>query len=212
MIENTTNGLSPFTCVSAVQKAIRRNDEVTAFRFAHEMIHTSRAYNTWLCNRLEVMSHEDCDTMAAPMIVPFVATCVEQAKRFWKNGGNSDMFIGSAIRAMCRVPKSREGDHFILNVGYGVGLQDGPGKVPDYVFDMHTRRGRELGRGVEHFRSEAAKLIQPPPIVPGTFVPADYVPEVAKSGKDAYEDGAFSNMAAWQEREAAKATGKKSGG
>ena len=206
MIKNTTHGLSPFVCVSAVQKAIRRSDETLAFRFACEMIHTSKAYNTWMCNRLEVISHEDCDVMAVPFLVSLVATCVEQAKRFYKDLGGSDMYIGTAIRAMCRAPKSRETDHFILAVGYGVGVAGGPGDVPDYVFDMHTHRGRSLGRGTDHFRAEAAKLIQPAKVIPGTLVPTDYVAPASLGKPDKYEELAFLNMELWTQLEASKSS------
>lgn len=35
-------------------------------------------------------------------------------------------------------------------------------EIPDEALDRHTRRGRHMGRGMEHFLSEAARLIDPP--------------------------------------------------
>jgi hypothetical protein len=35
------------------------------------------------CKRLEIISHEDIDTQADPAIVPFVATAVAQAMRWY---------------------------------------------------------------------------------------------------------------------------------
>ena len=35
-------------------------------------------------------------------------------------------------------------------------------EIPDYARDMHTMKGKAMGRGLDHFRSEGAKLIPPP--------------------------------------------------
>ena len=43
-------------------------------------MHTSKAFHSMVCNRLEVICHEDLDTLAAPWIVPFVATALAQSK------------------------------------------------------------------------------------------------------------------------------------
>ena len=34
--------------------------------------------------------------------------------------------------------------------------------IPDWANDQHTLAGRKLGRGLDHFRSEGAKLVPPP--------------------------------------------------
>jgi hypothetical protein len=34
--------------------------------------------------------------------------------------------------------------------------------MPDYALDMHTMKGKAMGRGLDHFRCEDAKLIPPP--------------------------------------------------
>jgi hypothetical protein len=56
MIPVTKNvGLNAMTCVSAMQKSIRRGLEREAMEFACELMHTSRAFHTMVCNRLEVI-------------------------------------------------------------------------------------------------------------------------------------------------------------
>ena len=67
MIPDTKNGLPAMACVSAMQKAIRRGLEREAMEFAVELMHTSKAFHSMVCNRLEVICHEDLDTLAAPM-------------------------------------------------------------------------------------------------------------------------------------------------
>jgi hypothetical protein len=31
-------------------------------------------------------------------------------------------------------------------------------EIPDFAYDKHTQKGRQLGRGVEHWRQEGCKL------------------------------------------------------
>jgi replication-associated recombination protein RarA len=73
MIPNTKNGLHAMACVSALQKCIRRSMEREAMAFAVELMHTSKAFHSMVCKRLQIISHEDIDTEAAPHIVPFDA-------------------------------------------------------------------------------------------------------------------------------------------
>jgi hypothetical protein len=96
--------------------------------------------------------------------VPFVATAVAQAMRWYdtEKPGASRLAIGNAIRLMCRAKKSREGDHFAAAVGLRSMLEGFVPTIPDWANDQHTIAGKKLGRGLEHFREEGAKLIPPP--------------------------------------------------
>ena len=169
MIPATKHGLPAMACVSAMQKCIRRSMEVEAMQFAVELIHTSKGFFTLTCNRLEIISHEDIDTQLAPQLVVFVATCVEQAKRHYDPAkiGRSRMMVGNAIRALARAPKSREGDHFGIAVGLRSELEAYVPEIPDHAFDMHTGKGRAMGRGLDHFHTEGAKLV--PPVAPDVY-------------------------------------------
>jgi replication-associated recombination protein RarA len=164
MIPQTQNDLPAMACVSAMQKCIRRNMEREAMEFACELIHTSKGFFTMVCNRLEIISHEDIDTQAAPHVVPFVATCVEQAKRMYDPAkiGKSRMFIGNAIRMMARSPKSREGDHFAIAIGFASEIGGVVPTIPDWAFDHHTMKGKQMGRSLKFFREEATKLVPQP--------------------------------------------------
>jgi hypothetical protein len=107
MIPDTLNGLPAMACVSAMQKTIRRGMEREAMEFAVELMHTSKAFHSMVCKRLEIISHEDIDTQADPAIVPFVATAVAQAMKWYdpEKIGASRMAIGNAIRLMCTARK-----------------------------------------------------------------------------------------------------------
>jgi replication-associated recombination protein RarA len=174
MIPDTKNGLPAMACVSAMQKAIRRGMEREAMEFAVELMHTSKAFHSMVCKRLEIISHEDIDTQADPAIVPFVATAVAQAMRWYdpEKIGASRMAIGNAIRLMCRAAKSREGDHFGIAIGQGNLIGGKVPVIPDWALDGHTLAGKKMGRGLDYFREHSAKLVPP-------------------AAKDQYEDEAY---------------------
>lgn len=184
MIPDTKNGLPAMACVSAMQKAIRRGLEREAMEFAVELMHTSKAFHSMVCKRLQIVSHEDIDTEAAPHIVPFVKAACEQAMAWYDPDklGGSRLAIGNAIRMMCRAKKSREGDHFAAAIGLRSLLEDFVPAIPDWANDQHTLAGRKLGRGLDHFREEGAKLVPPPAM------------------KAAYEDEAYRLWAIKQQR------------
>jgi replication-associated recombination protein RarA len=175
-IPRTKHGHDPFWCISAMQKCIRRSLEREAMEYAAELLASSKAFCTMACNRLQVISHEDIDCIHNPEVVTFVATACEQARAMWKEDfvWTSLMFVGNAIRMMARAQKSREGDHFQAAVG--LPIVEGMRKLefPDWAHDMHTSKGKKLGRGLDHFREVATQLV---PDVEG----------------DEYEDEAYAN-------------------
>lgn len=160
MIPPTKNKLPAMACLSAMQKCIRRGLELDAMRFAVELHQTSKPFATMVANRLEIISHEDIDTMAAPWIVPYVRAACEQARAWYdpKKLGKSRMAIGNCIRLMCRAPKSRQGDHFHVVAGLAAQLEGYVPSIPDWANDQHTIAGKRAGRGLEYFRAESAKL------------------------------------------------------
>jgi replication-associated recombination protein RarA len=169
MIPATLHNMPAMACVSAMQKAIRRGMEKEAMQFACELLHTSKAFHTMLCNRLLVICHEDLDTLAAPHVFPFVVASIEASKeRYSSKIGEARLMIGNCIRIMCRSPKSRAGCHFGAAIGLRSMLEGFAPEIPDWANDQHTLAGRKLGRGLDHFRSEGALLI-PPPTEPDPF-------------------------------------------
>lgn len=163
MMPTTKNGLNALTCISALQKAIRRGMEREAMEFACELLHTSPAFHSMVLNRLEIIAHEDIDTLAAPHVVPFVAAAVAQSKaRYGKHVGEARLIVGNIVRLLCRSPKSRAGCHFAAAIGLRSMLEDYAPTIPDYALDMHALKGKAMGRGLDHFRKEGAKLVPPP--------------------------------------------------
>jgi replication-associated recombination protein RarA len=168
MIPQTIHAMPSLVVLSALQKYVRLADEENAMLCACELIHTSKNFFTMVCNRLEIISHEDIDTQARPDVVPFVYTAVQQAKALWdpQKPGRARMPLGNAIRLMCRAAKSREGDHFQAVCGLGNLLEKRLPTIPDSAYDKHTPKGKQMGRGFDHFRKEGAKLVNY-----GSFLP-----------------------------------------
>ena len=161
-------------CVSAMQKAIRRGMEREAMEFAVELMHTSKAFHSMVCNRLEVICHEDLDTLAAPQVVPFVATALAQSReRYGKSIGEARLMVGNCIRMMCRSPKSRAGCHFAAAIGLRSMLEGFAPTIPDCALRSAHDGRASVGRGLDHFRKEGAKLI-PPPTEPDLYIEEAY--------------------------------------
>jgi replication-associated recombination protein RarA len=174
MIPPTIHNMAAMECVSAMQKSIRRGLEAEAMAFACELMHTSKAFHSMVCNRLAVICHEDLDALAASHVFPFVAASLAASReRYAKSIGEARLMVGNAIRMMCRSPKSRAGCHFGAAIGLRSLLEDFAPTIPDWANDQNTLAGRKLGRDLDHFRREGAKLV-PPPI-----------------GDDPYEDEAY---------------------
>lgn len=173
MVPKTIHGMDAHTCISAMQKFIRRGMEREAMEVAVEMGHTSRGFGSWVANRLELIAHEDIG-LAAPEVIMLVRTSCQQAREWYdaEKLAGWRMAIGTAIRSMCRAKKSREGDHFQAAIGLRSLLEGYAPEVPDWVFDGHTRKGKAKGRGVEYFRTVSTRLSPP-------------------AKKDAYEDEAY---------------------
>ena len=57
--------------------------------------------------------------------------------------------------------ESRAGCHFAAAVGLRSMLEDFAPTIPDWANDQHTLTDRKLCRGLDHFRSEGAKLVPP---------------------------------------------------
>ena len=106
------------------------------------------AFHSMVCNRLEVICHEDLDTLAAPHVVPFVATALAQSReRYAMSIGEARLMVGNVIRMMCRSPKSRAGCHFAAAIGLRAQLEGFAPEIPDWALDMHTMKGKAMGAG-----------------------------------------------------------------
>jgi replication-associated recombination protein RarA len=161
---NTTTeaGYSMYECSSAIQKAIRRGLEEEAMYWAVELWRSN--FDEYLWKRLRIISSEDVG-LACPGISSEIWSLYQmyklqkaESKKIAGNERPSErIFLTHAVVLLCRAPKSRIIDHLQV---YHFRQEHSPSKhpVPDWAFDKHTKTGRKLKRGIDHFFQEGAKL------------------------------------------------------
>ena len=152
----TKNGLDADLEISALQKCIRRGEEELALRMAYELYITSTFHEEKMWNRLLVISVEDIGfgNTEAPV---FVKTMNDLRKEFAYGDGDRPIFFMHAIRYLCKCKKERSTDH-IKNIIMKEFEQGYVPEISDYAVDMHTIKGRAMGRDVFYFLNEASKV------------------------------------------------------
>ncbi len=152
-------GYGYYDLASAMQKSVRRNDPELAMFCFLEMTYAGHFYHG--LKRLIVTAHEDIG-LAAPEIVERTEKFADRAKEWYR--GKSDawvLIVSNIILMLSGAPKSRKADHFQAVI-QGRRLNGWKPELPDYTYDKHTRKGKQLGRGIDHFKTEGAKLVPEP--------------------------------------------------
>ena len=150
------NGIPGDELVSALQKSIRRADEATATRVAYEMYITSEQFEDKMWRRLNAISVEDVG-FGNPYAPILIHTLDQMRKKFPYNDGDRPLFFVHAIRFLCRQKKERSSDCLknIINMEFAAGYKP---EIPDYAYDMHTGKGREMGRDILDFLDIRSKV------------------------------------------------------
>ena len=150
------NGIPGDELVSALQKSIRRADEATACRVAYEMYITSEQFEDKMWRRLNAISVEDIGfgNTNAPILIN---TLDQMRKKFPYDDGDRPLFFMHAIRFLCKQPKERSTD-CLKNIIQREAAAGKKVEIPDYAYDMHTGKGREMGRGVLDFLDVRSKV------------------------------------------------------
>ncbi|MCW3999880.1 MAG: hypothetical protein NWE93_06550 [Candidatus Bathyarchaeota archaeon] len=151
----TKHGYDHYELLSALQKCIRRGMEYEAAHFALEL----EEFNpTMLWNRLKIIAAEDIGpadpTMSLLIDLLQRQYLTEKAKLA---EGAYQLFLVDAVVCLCRSKKSRVTDDLLSVVNH----ERNENKflpIPDFALDMHTRQGKILGRGIDHFYSEGNRL------------------------------------------------------
>ena len=85
----------------------------------------------------------------------YTLNCIR--KEFPYDDGDRPLFFMYAIRFLCACEKERSTD-CIKNLVMKKFNEGYVPEVPDYAYDMHTGKGRDMGRDVEHFLTEASRV------------------------------------------------------
>jgi hypothetical protein len=172
----TKNGRDLFEVSSLLQKSLRRGDVVLCARAVNELL---PRYANYVWNRLMTVSAEDCADMVTGEIVALYDAWskVNEGSREKSKGR---IFFAKAVVILARCRHSRDADE--LNILISDRLPDDEfdraiaeceplvtefdgawtDDLPDYVYDVHTRRGRRRGRTKRDFlRDEHDALVDP---------------------------------------------------
>ena len=162
----TIRGYDFYEVASAMQKAVRRSDARVAGYFALELWESG--YTDYVWRRLFTISAEDCYGIITTEIESlFKAYCFinENAK-----APKGRVFLSKAVILLCECRKSRDADH-LSNLIYDrkdcdveKWLEDvriSPIAVPEYTYDVHTRRGKMRGKTKADFFRDELEALRP---------------------------------------------------
>lgn len=144
----TPRGYAMDEAVSALQKAIRRARPLEAIYWGHELW---EKYPAYFWRRMMIIVSEDCAaTPDAAVTVGQLAMNAQLASKNFAKGQCGGIIEAQAILVACRAPKSKEALDAVSLVREAKvrGLRIEP---PDYAVDLHTSRGKRMGRDIQHF-------------------------------------------------------------
>ena len=159
----TENGFAADEVISALQKCLRRGVVDNALLLGWEMYLTSPELEEILWSRLCVITVEDvgAGNLNAPVLVE---TLYQMHKRYPRPTHDRFLFAAHAIRVIGSGPKDRTTDDMVNWAKQSVALGESLPEIPDVALDMHTKRGKEMGRDYLFFMQEASKVV---PEIPG---------------------------------------------
>ena len=166
MIITTKGGYDFYEVSSAMQKASRRADIAVAGFFALELWESG--FRDYVWKRLFTISAEDCFGIITNEIEALWQGHELVNKKATSPKGR--IFVSKAVILLCECRKCRDADH-LQNLIYDrkeidveKWIEDvrlNPIPIPQYTFDVHTRRGKKQGRTKEEFFRDEFNALNP---------------------------------------------------
>lgn len=151
----TKKGYDFYEVASAFQKSIRRGMLEDAMYWGIELYESS--YEEYAWKRMIIMASEDVGLGEPSCIVQIMA--LKQSFDYLtlrRDMGAKKLPFTHAISVLVKSRKSRFIDHAITV--YWQQNREEMKPIPDWAYDMHTRRGKSLGRGLDYFYKESCKI------------------------------------------------------
>jgi replication-associated recombination protein RarA len=162
-ILKTDKGYEFFEVSSAFQKSVRRGDEDVALYFAVELFNSG--YDEYLWKRMKIICSEDIG-LAEPFmpatIQALYSMYTDQKKKKDTKNQPEKLFLIHAVLLLVRANKSRLVD-WALITAFDVNARTRL-EIPDFAYDKHNKKGRAMGRGIDHFWKEGSKLSNHTPL------------------------------------------------
>jgi len=141
---------------SVLQKSIRRGRVEEAALAAYELFASGPETEEVLWRRLEIIATEDVGLgmITAPAIINAL---YEQAGRM-ADAGDRWIYCAHAVRLLATAPKDNMSMELSGWTKEVVTRGERSVVVEDFMVDLHTRRGTEMGRTVAHWWNDGAKI------------------------------------------------------
>lgn len=167
----TRDGYDFYAISSLFQKSIRRGDIPKASFAAWQLM---ERYESYLWNRMLIITAEDIDGMVGWAIIGLKIQ--QDMVRKHTNGRNKGtIFIAKAIEILCKSRKCRDACYIDCNYLWNDPVTESQiteedletlpeaelenGKIPDWVYDVHTYIGKKRGKTVwDMIKDEEAAL------------------------------------------------------
>ena len=165
----TQRGYDLYEVASALQKSIRRADVRLAGYMALELF---PRYSEYCWKRLLTISAEDCYGVITKEITALYDAfhIINKGKKPEELKGR--IFISKAVILLCQCKHNRDADllsNYVYDKKYDISdeqiealfdeIRQGDVKMPEYVYDVHTLKGKRAGKTKEDFfREEEAAL------------------------------------------------------
>jgi replication-associated recombination protein RarA len=152
----TVNGFAVDELRSILQKSIRRGLVEEAALAAYELFANGLETEELLWRRLEIIATEDVG-FGLPNAPAVIEALYAQASRMLDRGDRW-IYCAHAVRLLATAPK--DGMSMELAGWARTVVERGERKpvVEDYMLDLHTHRGAEMGRDLAHWWNQGARL------------------------------------------------------
>ncbi len=141
---------------SVLQKSIRRGWIEDATLAAYELFSSGKEAEDLLWRRLEIIATEDVGfgLIDAPALIEAL-----HAQRLrMADPGDRWIYAAHAVRLLSTAKKDRTSMELAGWAREVIERGERSVEIKDFMVDMHTLRGAELGRDTEHWWSEGARL------------------------------------------------------
>jgi replication-associated recombination protein RarA len=141
---------------SVLQKSIRRGKIEEAALAAYEFFASGAETEEVLWRRLEIIATEDVG-LGMPSAPVIVNALYQQAARM-TDPGDRWIYCAHAVRLLATAKKDNMSNELAGWTKEVVARGERSVEVEDFMVDMHTRLGAEMGRDAAHWWNEGAKL------------------------------------------------------
>jgi len=158
----TQRGYDFYEVASALQKSIRRGDVKLAGYMALELF---PKYSEYCWKRLLTISAEDCYGVITKEIMSLYESfhIINKGRKTEDYKGR--IFISKAVILLCQCKHNRDADllsNYIYDKKYDISDDDinkmfdeiraeGSMEIPNYVYDVHTLKGKKMGKTKSDF-------------------------------------------------------------